>query len=155
MYITGTWTLQTINAVNPLMRVGIFPFPRSSGDAKLIFEPNMTFMKSAKTSHSALVDQVLAAVFGSRELASEILGFTRTSPLLKDAGPAIELPVQGDIDRYTRAGRVVDVTVGNTQLIWSFQEEVASDLAEWLQGKRSFDSVLESADRNRNLSGSR
>lgn len=155
MYVTGTWTLQTINAVNPGMRVGIFPFPSSSGSAKLIFEPNMTFMKSAKTSHPDLVDQVLAAVFGSRELASEILGFTRTSPLLKDAGPAIELPVQGDIDRYTRGRRVVDVTVGNTQLIWSFQEEVASDLAEWLQGKRSFASVLESADRNRNLSGSR
>jgi ABC-type glycerol-3-phosphate transport system substrate-binding protein len=155
MYVTGTWTLQTINAVNPLMRVGIFPFPSSSGDAKLIFEPNMTFMKSAKTSHPDLVDHVLAAVFGSRELASEILGFTRTSPLLKDAGPAVELPVQGDIDRYTHARRVVDVTVGNTQLIWSFQEEVASDLTEWLQGKRSFDSVLEAADRNRDMSGSR
>ena len=155
MYVTGTWTLQTINAVNPEMRVGVFPFPSSSGDAKLIFEPNMTFMKSAKTSHSALVDQVLAAVFGSRELSSEILGFTRTSPLLKDAGPAVELPVQGDIDRYTRAGRIVDATVGNTQLIWSFQEEVAIGLTEWLQDKRSFASVLASADRNRALSGSR
>jgi ABC-type glycerol-3-phosphate transport system substrate-binding protein len=155
MYVTGTWTLQTINAVRPSMRVGLFPFPASSGGSRLIFEPNMTFMKSSRTAHPDEVDEVLSAVFSSRELASEILGFTRTSPLLKDAGPAIDLPVQADIDRYSREGRVVDVTVGNTQLIWSFQEEVAADLTRWLQGKESLAEVLASADRNRPLSGPR
>lgn len=155
MYVTGTWTLQTVNAQNPAMRLGIFPFPTAAGDAKLIFEPNMTFMKSSRTSHPAEVDRVLAAVFGSRELASEIFGYTRTFSLLKDAGTAVDLPVQADIDRYARASRVVDVTRGNTQLIWSFQNEVALGLGEWLRGKASLASALESADRNRALSGPR
>ena len=155
MYVTGTWTLQTINAVNPSMRIGLFPYPGPSGPSKLIFEPNMTFMKSSKTAHPAEVDRVLAAIFSSGELASEILGFTRTSSVLESPGPSIDLPVQAEIGFYSKEGRVVDVTEGNTQLIWSFQEGVAVSLTQWLQGKKSLAEAFAEADLNRVLSGPR
>jgi ABC-type glycerol-3-phosphate transport system substrate-binding protein len=152
MYVTGSWTLQTINAVNPRMRVGIFPFPNQTGDAKLIFEPNMTFMKSSKSDHPDAVDNVLYAIFESKDLASEIFDYTKTSSMLKNISPEVPLLIQPDIDRYLKAGLVTDVTVGNTQLIWSFQEEVANRLQDWLRDKASLQSVLEYADQNRALS---
>ncbi|HEY9593173.1 MAG TPA: extracellular solute-binding protein, partial [Spirochaetia bacterium] len=152
MYVTGSWTLQTINAVNPRMSVGIFPFPNRDGDAKLIFEPNMTFMKSSKTPYGKDVDGVLGAIFESRDLASEIFDYTKTSSLLRDIQPDVPLLIQPDIDRYRAGGLVTDATVGNTQLIWSFQEAVAGKVQEWLRGSASLQSVLEYADQNRALS---
>ena len=152
MYVTGSWTLQTISAVNPRMHVGIFPFPNQAGDAKLLFEPNMTFMKSSRSEHADAVDKVLQAVFESRDLASQIFDYTKTSSMLKNIGPDVPLLIQPDIDRYLHAGQVTDVTVGNTQLIWSFQEEVASRLQDWLRDKASLQSVLDYADQNRALS---
>jgi ABC-type glycerol-3-phosphate transport system substrate-binding protein len=151
MYVSGSWNLQMVNALNPGMNVGLFPYPNSTGDARLIMEPNMTFMKSSKTSRPDEVDAVLAAVFGSRDLASRIFDFTRTSSLLKE-GSDVPLPIQIDVDRYRREGRVVDATGGNTQLIWSFQESLAVRLDDWLQGKASLASVLAYADSNRKLS---
>jgi hypothetical protein len=105
-------------------------------------------MKSSKTEHPAEVDAVLAAVFGSKDLASRIFDFTRTSSLLKD-GSEVPLPIQADVDRYRKEGRIVDATGGNTQLIWSFQENIAVRLDDWLQDKASLASVLDYADRNR------
>jgi ABC-type glycerol-3-phosphate transport system substrate-binding protein len=153
MYVSGSWSLQTFAAVNSRMSVGIFPYPDYRGDAKLIFEPNMTFMKSSKTSHAAEVDAILAAIFASKDLAAEILDFTRSSSMLKDIVPDERLPIQGDIDRCRAEGRVVDATGGNTQLIWSFQDAVALKLEDWLQGRISLAAVLDYADQCRALSG--
>ena len=152
MYVTGSWTLQNIDGEKPHIRVGIFPFPGENGDARLIFEPNMTFMKSSRTSHAEAVDQVLHVIFESKDLASEIFDFTKTSSLLKNIGPEVPLLIQSDIDSYLKAGRVVDATTGNGQLIWSFQEKVASRMVDWLQGRTSLDAVLSFADQNRSLS---
>jgi ABC-type glycerol-3-phosphate transport system substrate-binding protein len=155
MYLSGTWSLQAISAVAPGMKLGLFPYPNSTGDARLIFEPNMTFMESSKTAHPAEVDRVLRAIFSSSELSSEILDFTKTVSLLKATDQEATLPVQVDIDRYQAQSHIVDATIGNTQLIWSFQDELASRLQDWLQGKASLQSVLDFADRNRSLSGPR
>jgi hypothetical protein len=152
MYVTGSWTLQNIDTEKPHIRVGIFPYPNESGDARLIFEPNMTFMKSSRTPHADAVDQVLHAIFESKDLASEIFDFTKTSSLLKNIGPEVPLLIQSDIDGFLKAGRVVDATVGNRQLIWSFQEKVASRMYDWLQGRSSLAAVLSFADQNRLLS---
>ena len=152
LYVTGSWTLQNIDTDKPHIRVGIFPYPNDSGDARLIFEPNMTFMKSSRTSHGDEVDQVLHAIFESKDLASEIFDFTKTSSLLKNIGPEVPLLIQSDIDGFLKNGRVVDATVGNRQLIWSFQEKVASRMYDWLQGRSSLAAVLSFADQNRQLS---
>ena len=137
MYVTGSWTLQTINAVNPQMNMGVFPFPNQSGNARLIFEPNMTLMTSSKNSHSDAGDKVLHAIFASKDLASEIFDYTQTSSMLKNINPDVPLLIQPDIDRYHRMDMITDVTHGNTQLIWSFQEQVAKRLQDWLRGRVS------------------
>ena len=126
MYVTGSWTLQNIDdgkAPHPCRDLS--RIPTKAAMPGLIFEPNMTFMKSSRTSHADAVDQVLHAIFESKDLASEIFDFTKTSSLLKNIGPEVPLLIQSDIDSYLKAGRVVDATVGNGQLIWSFQEKVA------------------------------
>ena len=90
MYLSGTWSLQTVAAVNPGMKIGLFPYPNSTGDARLVFEPNMTFMKSSKTSHSAEVDAVLDAIFGSARVG---LGDTRFhEDRLSSSRPPIRKP---------------------------------------------------------------
>ena len=42
---------------------------------------------------------------------------------------------------------IVDVTLGNNQLVWGgFQEENAKDIAAWLQGDETFEDVLAASD---------
>ena len=42
---------------------------------------------------------------------------------------------------------IVDVTLGNNQLVWGgFQEENASDIAAYLQGDISFEECLSASD---------
>ena len=47
MKVSGAWSIQNFQAIDENFDFGIFPFPNQTGDSKLIFEPNMTFMKSA------------------------------------------------------------------------------------------------------------
>jgi len=150
MYVTGSWTLQNIDGHHP--DIGIFPFPNATGDARLIFEPNITFMKSARTNDPGAVDRVLAVIFGNADLASRISEFTKTSTLLTTPVPEEPLVIQVDVDRYRKTGRIVDATLGNNQLIWSFQAEFAGRLQDWLQGRASLAEVTAWADKNRALS---
>lgn len=152
MYVTGSWSLQLINEINPDMNVGIFPFPNQSGDSELIFEPNITFMKSARTDFGDAVDKVFETIFSGKDLAVEIYNFTKTASMLKDVNPTFPNLIQSDIDYYVKSGMVTDVTIGNTQLIWAFQEDYSRQLYSWLQGKASLDDVLVYADKNKNNS---
>ena len=152
MYVTGSWTLHNVNALESHPDLGIFPFPNTSGDARLIFEPNITFMKSSKTEHPEAVDRVLKVIFENTDLASRISEFTKTSTLLTVSVPEEPLLIQSDLDRYRKQGRMVDATVGNSQLIWSFQAQVASQLQDWVQGKALLADVISWADHNRSLS---
>jgi ABC-type glycerol-3-phosphate transport system substrate-binding protein len=152
MYVTGTWSLQNIGAVKGHPELGLFPFPNERGDAKLIVEPNLTFMKGQGTEHGEAVDRVLAAILDSADLAGRIADFTQTASLLKVPVAAEPLPVQGDIDRYRHASQVVDASSGNDQLIWAFQSEVASRLQKWLAKKATLADVTAWSDRNRSLS---
>ena len=57
--------------------------------------------------------------------------------------PTFTNPSQEDIDQYASEGRIVDVTLGNNQLVWGgFQEENAKDIAAWLQGDETFEECL-------------
>lgn len=149
MYLTGSWSIQSIHAIRPDLALGIFPYPNQDGNAKLIFEPNLTFMKSSKTKNSDLVDQILLTVFKDNDLAESIFDFTQTSSMLKSVPSRYPALIHSDIEAYTKAEQTTDVTVGNTQLIWSFQDSYSRKISEWLGGKRELSSVLQYMDSNK------
>ena len=147
MKVSGSWSIQNFLDIDDSFEFGIFPFPNQTGDSKLIFEPNITFMTSAKTEHQDAVNCVLDVLTSDKDLAVEIFDYTKTASMLKDVTPTFDNPSQADIDIYAAEGNIVDVTLGNNQLVWGgFQEENAKDIAAWLQGDISFEDVLAASD---------
>ena len=147
MKVSGSWSIQNFLDIDENFNFGIFPFPNQTGDSKLIFEPNITIMTSAKTEHQDAVNKVLDLLTSDKELAVEIYDYTKTASMLKDVTPTFENPSQEDIDKYSSEGNIVDVTLGNNQLVWGgFQEENAKDIASWLQGQTSFEDALKASD---------
>lgn len=147
MKVSGSWSIQNFLDIDENFDFGIFPFPNQTGDSKLIFEPNITVMTSAATQHQDAVDKVLDVLTSDTELATEIYDYTKTASMLKDVSPTFDNPSQEDIDKYAASGDIVDVTLGNNQLVWGgFQEENAKYIASWLQGEISFEDALKASD---------
>ena len=147
MKVSGSWSIQSFLDIDESFDFGIFPFPNQTGDSKLIFEPNITIMTSAETEHQDAVNKFLDVLTSDKDLAVEILDYTKTASMLKDVSPTFDNPSQEDIDKYAAEGRIVDVTLCNNQLIWGgFQEENAKDIAAWLQGDETFEQCLEASD---------
>lgn len=147
MKVSGSWSIQNFLDIDESFDFGIFPFPNQTGDSRLIFEPNITIMTSAATEHQDAVNKVLDVLTSDKELAVEILDYTKTASMLKDVTPTFTNPSQADIDAYAADGMIVDVTLGNNQLVWGgFQEENAKDIAAWLQGDESFEDCLKASD---------
>ncbi|MDF2988497.1 MAG: extracellular solute-binding protein [Eubacterium sp.] len=147
MKVSGSWSIQNFLDVDKDADFGVFPFPNKTGDARLIFEPNITFMKSANSENQDAIDKVFDVITSDKDLALEIYNFTKTAPMIKGITPTFPNPSQSDIDKYAAAGNIVDANTGNTQLTWGgFQEENAKDIATWLQGKTSLDAALKAAD---------
>lgn len=147
MKVSGDWSIQNFQDVDEDFDFGIFPFPNQTGDSKLIFEPNIAIMTSATTQNQDAVNCVLDVLSGDKDLAVEICNYTKTASMLKDVTPTFKNPTMTDIEKYAADDMVVDVTLGNNQLIWGgFQEENAKDIAAWLQGDVSFEDVLAASD---------
>lgn len=147
MKVSGSWSIQNFLGIDENFDFGIFPFPNQTGDSKLIFEPNITVMTSAVTEHQDAVNKVLDVLTSDKELATEIYDYTKTASMLKDVTPTFDNPSQEDIDKYAASGDIVDVTLGNNQLVWGgFQEENAKYIAAWLQGEISFEDALKASD---------
>lgn len=147
MKVSGSWSIQNFLAIDENFNFGIFPFPNQTGDSKLIFEPNITIMTSASTEHQDAVNKVLEVLTTNKDLAVEIYDYTNTAAMLKDVTPTFPNPSQEDIDKYAADGMIVDVTLGNNQLVWGgFQEENAKDIAAWLMGDETFEEVLAASD---------
>lgn len=147
MKVSGSWSIQNFLDIDENFNFGIFPFPNQTGDSKLIFEPNITIMTSASTEHQDAVNKVLEVLTTDKELAVEIYDYTKTAAMLKDVTPTFANPSQEDIDKYASEGMIVDVTLGNNQLVWGgFQEENAKDIAAWLQGDATFEDALAASD---------
>jgi ABC-type glycerol-3-phosphate transport system substrate-binding protein len=147
MKVSGSWSIQNFLDVDPNADFGVFPFPNREGNAKLIFEPNITFMKSANSDKQDAIDMVFEVLTSDKDLALEIYNFTKTAPMIKGVTPTYPNPSQKDIDKYAADGKIVDANTGNTQLIWGgFQEENAKDIASWLQGKITLEDALKAAD---------
>lgn len=153
MKVSGSWSIQNFLDVDPKADFGIFPFPNQTGDSKLIFEPNITFMKSATTKYSDAVDKVLEVITSDKNLAQMIYDQTKTASMLVGVAPTFENPSQKDIDVYAASGKIIDANSGNNQLVWGgFQDENAKDIADWLQGTISLDQALKAADGRRAIS---
>lgn len=147
MKVSGSWSIQNFLDIDESFDFGIFPFPNQTGDSKLIFEPNICIMTSASTEHQDAVNKVLEVLTTDKDLAIEIYDYTKTASMLKDVSPTFDNPSQSDIDKYAAEGMVVDVTLGNNQLVWGgFQEENAKDIAAWLQGDATFEDALAASD---------
>ena len=153
MKVSGSWSIQNFLDVDPSFDFGVFPFPNQAGNAKLIFEPNITFMKSATTKYSDAVDKVFDAITSNKEAAKAIYDLTKTAPLIKGVTPSYTNPSQKDIDALAAKGQLVDANSGNLQLVWGgFQDENAKDIAAWLQGSETLDQALKAADSRRGVS---
>ena len=147
MKVSGSWSIQNFLDIDENFDFGIFPFPNQTGDSKLIFEPNITIMTSANTEHQDAVNDFLDLMSSDKDLAVEILDYTKTASMLKDVTPTFNNPSQEDIDKYASEDMIVDVTLGNNQLVWGgFQEENAKDIAAWLQGQVSLEDCLKACD---------
>lgn len=153
MKVSGSWSIQNFLDVDESFEFGIFPFPNQTGDAKLLFEPNITFMASAASEHQDAIDKVLEVVTSDKDLQLEIYNYTKTAPMLKDVSPTFPNPSQADIDKYAAQDMIQDVNLGNNQLVWGgFQEENAKDIAEYVQGKITIEEALNAADARRDNS---
>lgn len=152
MYLTGSWSMQFANQYGKDIDFGIFPYPAKQGASKLLRETNLTFMKSADTQYGELIDDILYALLDDQKLVQEILGFTQSSSVIKGIPPAYHSKIQQDIDWYEAQGRVLDVSGGNSQLIWDFQNSFAAQQIDWLKKEKTLEEVLDYADRNRKYS---
>ena len=155
MKVSGSWSIQNFLDIDEEFDFGVFPFPNQTGDSKLIFEPNIAIMTSASTEHQDAVNAFLDVMTSDKDLAVEIYDYTKTASMLKDVTPTFANPSQSDIDAYAADGMIVDVNLGNNQLVWGgFQDENASDIGAWLQGDESFEDVLKASDGRANVSSS-
>lgn len=155
MKVSGSWSIQNFLDIDENFDFGIFPFPNQTGDSKLIFEPNIAIMTSATTEHQDAINCVLDLLTSDEELAVEIYDYTKTASMLKGVTPTFTNPSQSDIDTYAADGMVVDVNLGNNQLVWGgFQEENAADIAAWLLGDESFEDCLAASDSRADVSSS-
>ena len=149
MYLTGSWSMQFASEYGNEFEFGIFPFPNEKGDACLLQETNMTFMKSADTKYGKLVDEIFETIVTDENLSQEILNFTQSLSAIKDFDKKSTNALQDDIDYYEKNGRVIDVTTGNAQLIWPFQNSLGQQQQLWLKGEQTLDEVLQYADEHR------
>ena len=150
MDVSGSWSIQNFLAVDPNADFGVFPFPNEAGNSKLIFEPNITIMVSAKTRNMDAVDKLISVITGDKDLALKIYNQTKTASMLKGVTPTFTNPSQSDIDAYASKDMIVDAGTGNNQLVWGgFQDENAKDIASWLQGQETLDQALAAADSRR------
>ena len=142
MYLGGSWSVQALKSVAPYRKIGIFPYPNSTGDAKLIAEPNITFMKGAATKYDALIDEIFEMLISDEELARTVCAFTQTDTCLKGVEVDSLDMIREDIERYRAEDRIVSASIGNNQLIWAFQYDCAELLLSHLRGEQTLDSVL-------------
>lgn len=152
MYLTGSWSMQFASQYGDNLEFGIFPYPSLNGEAKLLRETNLTFMKSADSENGKLIDEILYRILEDEKLAQEILSFTQSASVVKGIRPVYESKIQKDIERYEEQERVVDVSAGNSQLTWSFQDALGAEQLLWLKKEKSLDEVLLFADMNREFS---
>lgn len=148
MYMTGFWSLQNINQNENGFELGIFPYPNETGDARLIKEINLTFMKSVFTEQEELVDQILLELGENVDLSERIADFTKGQSVLTGAEQDNKNGIFASVKEYEDQDRVIAAETGNTQLEWNFQRIVSEQTLKWLCGEIELEAVLQYADKN-------
>ena len=152
MYLTGTWSLQSVEQYTPAAHFGIFPYPIGE-NPRLIKEINMTYMMSSESEHQQLIQEIFARLVSDEDLMQEILGFTQTYSLVDGIASGYQSNVQEDIDKYEESGCVIGADAGNSQLVWNFQSDLAAEVVKWLKDETTLTEVLEYADTMADTSG--
>lgn len=152
MYLTGTWSLQSVDQYTNAARFGIFPYPLSER-SRLIKEINMTFMMSSTSEHKQLIQEIFKKLVSDRELMQEILGFTQTYSIVDGIESGYQSNIQEDIDVYEETGSMVEADAGNSQLVWNFQSSLAVETMKWLKDEITLSEVLQYADEHAGESG--
>ncbi|MFA9464940.1 MAG: ABC transporter substrate-binding protein [Velocimicrobium sp.] len=149
MYLTGSWSLQSISQYGSRGEYGIFPYPNQEGNAALIHETNLTFMKSITTEYGEIINQIFEELITNKKLIQNILEFTQTYPTIKGVSIMYKNGIDQDIKAYEDGKQVMEVTIGNRQLVWTFQKDIAAKQQEWLCGNLGLQQVLTYADKHR------
>jgi len=152
MFVTGTWSVQTLQLILPEMSVGIFPYPNNNSGARLLFEPNITFMCNSRSENNELAGQIILTIIRDKELAASVASFTQTESMILEVYSDSLGMVREDLGNYIQSDRLLDVSVGNTQLAWVFQDMCARQIYFWLDGRVDLSDVLTYADANRSFS---
>lgn len=148
MFMTGTWTLQTLIQQSPDMEVGIFPYPNTTGDARLLEETNLTFMKGRTGKDTALVDEILLELGRNQALAAEITDFTTSNSTLIGLSDADGVQMLSIDKRWREDGAAANVAVGNAQFPWTFQTAVAEQTVRWMNGALEMEDLLDFMSKN-------
>ncbi len=144
MFVTGTWINRNLKEF-PGFDYGIFPFPGKKAGARLIFEPNHTWAVAATTASPDAAKEVLKAVVTDKALAKVFVDEAGAYSLLLGVTPSEPYPCDKDIDSYKGGNKIVDVSIGNNQIKWAYQEEYSRYITEWLLGKKTLDQALSAA----------
>lgn len=146
MFMTGTWSMQALSQLSQDLDIGLFPYPNTTGDACLLEETNMTFMKGSTGKDNELVDRILLEIGTNEELAREIAEFSAATSTFKSLGDSTDLFMEQVSAPYAETGSIANVALGNGQFVWSFQNAVAEQTLRWLGDKMSLSELLRYAE---------
>jgi ABC-type glycerol-3-phosphate transport system substrate-binding protein len=147
MYLTGSWSVQTLQSIAPFRSIGIFPYPNQAGNARLIVEPNTTLMKSADTKYDDLVNQIYRSILTDESLTQTLCAFTQTQTTVRGVDVEDSLAmISDDMQYYKQQGRLINASTGNNQLVWAYQYNCAASLMDYLTSKKGLPEILESWD---------
>ena len=153
MQVDGSWCINNYLVLDDSFEFGLFPVPNENGDAKLVFEPDITFFQSADTHSPDLIDDIFALMTES-DVIGRICDSVSEGSLVEGANVTFTNPSQSDIDMYTEKGQIFDINlIGCQTPAAGFWDECSSDLSEWLHGNMSLEDALKNADSRRNLCG--
>lgn len=153
MQMDGSWCINNFLMLDDSFEFGMFPFPNNDGTARLIFEPDITYFKSASTEYPEIVDNIFT-LLTDPTVAGAVCDTVSEGSLIEGAKVTFKNPSQPDIDKYSEEGRILDQNMITNQLpAAGFWDECSSDLSEWLHGNMTFEETLEAADGRKDVCG--
>lgn len=153
MQMDGSWVINNYLELDENFDFGLFAVPDSQGVNNLIFEPDLTFFKSADTEYPEYVDAIFTLMTDT-DVASSVCDAATQGSLIEGVEVHFVNPCQSDIDTYVANNQIIDQNIMTNQLPASgFWDECASDVSEWLNGNMTLEEALEAADARSSVCG--